>query len=111
MNFTLQFPTRLHEQVAETAYAFFHAQPAVDTVLVTNSCARGQAVRESDLDMHILVRPDTPEAEMARLEAEFKRSIAASPLLREFLQLGRFVHLHLDVSKGQFTPEVWDDGG
>lgn len=65
---TLIFPTALHEQAAETAYRFFRPQAAVDTVLVTNSCARGQAVPESDLDMAVLIRPGTSEQEGKQLE-------------------------------------------
>jgi len=111
MDFSLRFPTRLHEQAAETAYAFFHALPAVDTILVTNSCARGQAVPESDLDMAVLVLPDTTDEEIARLMSLWKDEVANSPVLHEFLQTGMFAHLHLDLIKGLYSPEVWDDGG
>jgi predicted nucleotidyltransferase len=65
----LRFPTLLHQQAAETAYCFFRIQPTVDTVLIVNSVARGQAVPESDLDMAVLVHPETPGEEIARLEA------------------------------------------
>ena len=53
----LQFPTGLHQQVAEIARGYFGAMPQVDTVLVVNSCARGQATADSELDMAILSRP------------------------------------------------------
>jgi len=52
------FPTVLHHDAAEIVQDYFSAFPIIDTVLVVNSCARGLAVPESDLDFAILVRPD-----------------------------------------------------
>lgn len=108
---SLRFPTPLHEQAAQTACQFFRSQPAVDTVLVVNSCARGQATPESDLDMAVLVRPGTPGAEIARLEALWQEQLATHDLLRRFRQSGKHAHVHLDLVTGQYTPTEWDDGG
>jgi len=83
----------------------------VDTVLVVNSCARGQATPESDLDMAVLVHPETPGEEIARLEALWQEQLATHDLLRRFRQSGEHAHVHLDVVRGQYTPETWDDGG
>lgn len=110
-DFALRFPTRLHEDVAETAYAFFQAFPAVDTILIINSCARGQAVPESDLDMGVLVRPETTGEEIARLEGLWKQEALGSAIVQAYLKTGKFAHLHLDLFKGEYFPEVWDDGG
>ncbi len=107
----LRFPTPLHEQAAETAYRFFDPQPAVDTVLVVNSVARGQATPESDLDMAVLVRPGTRGEEIARLEALWQEHLATHDLLRRFQQSGKHAHVHLDLVAGQYTPTEWDDGG
>ena len=109
--FTLKFPTPLHEQAAQIAYRFFQPESAVDTVLVVNSCARGQAVPESDLDMAVLVRPDVPEEEVTRLEGLWRQELAANEVLRRYQQSGEHAHVHLDVVRGKYTPEVWDDGG
>ena len=108
---SLKFPTLLHEQAAETAYRFFQPQSAIDTVLVVNSCARGQALPESDLDMAVLLRPGTPEEEVARLEASWRQELAANDVLRRYQESGKLAHLHLDLIRGQYIPEVWDDGG
>jgi len=51
------FPTPAHESAARLVDDFFAAQSSVDTVLVVNSCARGTATPESDLDLAILVEP------------------------------------------------------
>ena len=107
----LKFPTSLHEQAAETAYEFFAPQSAVDTVLVVNSCARGQAVPESDLDMAVLLDPDVPETEATRLERLWGQALAENRVLLAFQDIGEHAHVHLDLVRGKYTPEVWDDGG
>lgn len=112
MNYpSLKFPTLLHQQAAEAACRFFQPQPAVDTVLVVNSCARGQAVPESDLDMAVLVKPEAPGEEVARLEGLWRQELADHDALRRFQQSGKLAHVHLDLVRGQYTPEAWDDGG
>lgn len=63
------FPTILHQDTAELVRDYFLTIQNVDTVLVVNSCARGQAVPESDLDFAVLVKPETTRAEIGDIEA------------------------------------------
>jgi hypothetical protein len=83
----------------------------VDTVLVVNSCARGRAVPESDLDLAVLVKPAVTESGVSGLEASWREFLAGEPLFGEFQRSGRFTKVHLDVFDGRMTPAVWDDGG
>lgn len=105
------FPTAQHQQAAETAARFFEGRSLVDSVLVTNSIARGNAVPGSDLDMNVLLGADASQAQADELQAEWDGFRAADPILRAFEASGPFMHVHLDVTLGQFVPEVWDDGG
>jgi predicted nucleotidyltransferase len=107
----LQFPTALHQQVAEMARSFFAEMPQVDTVLVVNSCARGQATADSDLDMAILMQPDTPSQELRDLETHWLQYAAAQPIVAAFKQHSRFSAVHLDLIDGRYVPTTWDDGG
>ena len=68
------FPTNLHEDVALKTKEYFLKSRNVDTVLIVNSCARGQAVAESDLDLAILVTQDTSPAEIRQLESGWEPS-------------------------------------
>lgn len=108
---SLGFPTALHQQVAQLAKSFFEVRSEVDTVLVVNSCARGQAAAESDLDLAVLVAPNTSVHDTQTLEAEWRAYASADPIVTQFRHSGRFTQVHLDVFDGQFTPTVWDDGG
>ncbi|TLN23438.1 hypothetical protein FDZ74_03970 [bacterium] len=105
------FPTDQHRQAAETAARFFAGRDLVDSVLVTNSIARGVAVAGSDLDMNVLLAAGAGKARADALQGEWDVFRATDPRLLAFEASGPFVHLHLDVTLGQFVPAVWDDGG
>lgn len=105
------FPTEKHLQAAETAARFFAGRGLVDSVLVTNSIARGTAVPESDLDMNVLLDETATLPQADALQAEWDAFHATDPLLNAFEASGPFMHVHLDVTLGQFVPEAWDDGG
>lgn len=107
----LEYPTLFHAEAAQTARDFFAASPLVDTVLLTNSCARGVAVPESDLDMQILAVPHATPREREALLLAWQAHAKTLPAVQRFLQSGPFAHIHLDIADGVFTPQVWDDGG
>jgi predicted nucleotidyltransferase len=111
MTLTPIFPTKLHEQAAGTVREFFKNIPNVDTVLVVNSCARGQAVPESDLDFAILVKPETPPPEVMNIETAWQVYAGTQPVLLKYRDLTPSAHLHLDVITGQYSPAIMEDGG
>ncbi len=111
MQFSLAFPTDLHRRSAEVAREFFLTSPIVDTILVTNSCARGQATLESDLDMAILLKPSVPVEEAQDLETKWQKVLHTHPVIAEFRDSRRFMQIHLDLISGIYTPSIWDDGG
>ncbi len=75
MTFIPKFPTRLHQDTAELIRDYFLTISNVDTVLVVNSCARGQAVPESDLDFAILVKPGTTVTEIKNIHTGVIRGL------------------------------------
>jgi predicted nucleotidyltransferase len=105
------FPTLIHQRAAEAVINFFRPYDHVEAVLVTNSCARGTATSESDLDMAVLISPDTSTTERLGLEKSWQAFSAADKVFRSLRQAGRFTGVHLDLFDGRFTPNVWDDGG
>lgn len=105
------FPTSRHRQAAETAARFFAGRGLVDSVLVANSIARGMAAPESDLDMNVLLDMAASQLQADALQAEWNAFRVTDPLLNAFEASGPFMHVHLDVTLGQFVPEAWDDGG
>jgi predicted nucleotidyltransferase len=111
MDSPISFPTPLHKQVAELVTTFFMPNEQVDSVLVVNSCARGQAISESDLDLAVLLIPSATAQDVQDLESSWKNLLASQPLLLQFKRSSRFAQVHLDFFNGEMLPTVWDDGG
>jgi len=90
---------------------FFVARAPVDTVLVVNSCARGTATRESDLDVAILVEASMTHAERQTLKAGWRAFAEGHPVVAKLQACGPFARLHVGIFNGEFVPRRWDDGG
>jgi hypothetical protein len=110
MTFKPIFPTSLHQDTAELVKNYFLNIPSVDTVLVVNSCARGHAVPESDLDFAILVKPDTTKTEIETIEVTWKTYYNTQPTFLKYKQSNQFAHLHLDIIDGNYTPTILEVG-
>jgi hypothetical protein len=105
-----QFPTPIHQQAAEEVVSFAQTLP-VQAVLLVNSCARGKAIAQSDLDFALLIDPELPTSEQQWLDHAWRQRYHSAPIFRELQRLGPFVGVHLDFFDGQWNPEIWDEGG
>jgi predicted nucleotidyltransferase len=110
MTFKPTFPTSLHQDSAELIRDYFLRIPNVDTVLVVNSCARGQAVPESDLDFAILVNPNTTSTEIKKIEVAWQTYSNSQPTFLKYKQSNPFAHLHLDIIDGNYIPTILEIG-
>lgn len=104
------FPTNIHKDCAGLIADYFSKLSSIDTVLVVNSCARGQAVPESDLDFAILAKPGTTPAEITAIEHAWQLYQEKQPTIITYKQSGAFAHLHLDIIDGNYTPAVMGNG-
>ena len=110
MTFKPGFPTKPHRDTAELIRDYFLATPGVDTVLVVNSCARGQAVPESDLDFAILMRPGATMVEITNIEKSWQIYLEMQPAFLKYKQSNQFAHLHLDIIDGNYKPTKLEKG-
>jgi hypothetical protein len=99
------FPTPLHHDTAQIVKDYFLAIPHTDTVLAVNSCARGQAVPQSDLDFAILVQPDTTPKQIANIEHKWQVYAQKHKTIVKYKASSPFAHLHLDIINGKYTPQ------
>jgi predicted nucleotidyltransferase len=106
----VEFPTLLHGQAAE-AVVEFSMRSEVEAVVLVNSCARGTALPESDLDVALLVDPALSAEDRRSMEQAWKGWYESRAIFRELERLSRFTRIHLDLFDGIFRPEPWDDGG
>jgi predicted nucleotidyltransferase len=110
MTYKPSFPTTLHQDTAELVRDYFLAMSNVDTVLVVNSCARGQAVPESDLDIAVLVKPQTTPAQIENIETAWLSYSVNQPTFSKYKNSNQFAHLHLDIIDGRYTPTILEIG-
>lgn len=111
MSNTFAFPTLIHQQVSEKIVDHFSRLPQVHAVLLVNSCARGVATPESDLDIAVLIDTKVSRKNQILLEDDWREFYMTQPVFDQIKQAGRFSGVHLDFFDGQWTPEKWDDGG
>jgi len=104
------FPTSLHKDTAELVADYFSKISLIDTVLVVNSCARGQAVPESDLDFAILAKPGIIPKEIKDIEYSWQLFQEDQPTISAFKQSGPYAHLHLDIIQGNYIPAAMGNG-
>lgn len=106
------YPTPQHAASAQVIADFFSRRPEPEAVLLTCSCARGKATRESCLDIAILISPDLDAAGQAALEQAWLDFQAGSTEIRAQAALGRFTHVDLDFITGVFEPPYhgWTSG-
>jgi hypothetical protein len=104
------FPTLLHGQAAE-AVVEFSLRSEVEAVLLVNSCARGVAIAESDLDLALLIDPALGPEHRRSMEQSFRAWYESRSVFRDLEKLSRFTRVHLDLFDGVFHPCTWDDGG
>jgi predicted nucleotidyltransferase len=104
------FPTKLHRDAAEIVRDYFKTIPETDTVLVVNSCARGQAVPESDLDFAVLVSPETTAAQINIINSAWQAFSGSQPAIVKYKQSNTYAHLHLDVINGNYIPAILEPG-
>jgi predicted nucleotidyltransferase len=104
------FPTLVHGHAAE-AVVEFATRSEVEAVVLVNSCARGTATPESDLDVALLVDPAMSPEHRRSMEQSWRAWYESRSVFRDLEQLSRFSRIHLDVFDGDFKPATWDDGG
>jgi len=108
MNIQPAYPTVEHKQAAEAIVAFFSQQADVDAVLLTCSCARGKASKDSCLDIVILANAGA----FARLEQKWEAFYATEPCFQALLNIGKYSHVDLEFINGMFQqpPHGWTTG-
>lgn len=90
------YPTPEHAAAAESICAFFAGRRETGAVVLVNSCARGRATPESDLDMVVLAPSGQVTAE---LQACWELFRAQDAHIAALLALGPLQVLHLDVEE------------
>lgn len=90
---------------------YFSSMEYADTLLAVNSCARGAAVAESDLDLAILLKPGTSPKERIQAEEHWHTWSGKDSRIVNYLQSNQFAQLHFDFIDGNYSPSLIEPGG
>jgi hypothetical protein len=106
------YPSPEHEAAAEVVHDYFSDAEGAEAVLLTNSCARGRASRDSCLDMAVLFAHEKLARDRNVIEARWQAFHDAHPAFEALSKVGAYAELHLDFIDGRFAPEVrgWTSG-
>ncbi len=102
------YPSPEHARAAEAVVEFFSRLPETDAVLLTCSCARGKASRDSCLDVSVLV----PAPERERIEKLWQLHHREAEVYRQLEAVGRYSEVDLVILDGTFEPRPrgWTSG-
>lgn len=96
------YPSPAHAQAARAITGFFAGRWGVDAVLLTCSCARGKATRDSCLDIAVLVSADLSQSARQLAETAWEGEYATNPVFEQLRQTGLYSHVDLSFHNGEF---------
>jgi predicted nucleotidyltransferase len=108
----IKYPTLEHEIAAEAIVDFFSKCSHVEAVILKGSCARGEATRDSCLDIAILMRPKDFSIKKDELENHWSKFYETTKVFKSLEQVGKYSQVDLDFIDGDFRPKFhgWTSG-
>jgi len=103
------YPTIQHENAAKRLVEIFSKDKKVMSILLTCSCARGKASKDSCLDICIIVKT---KADIKKIEDKFKEIYKTDKVFIELSRVGKYSHIDLEVTDGKIkiTERGWTSG-
>lgn len=92
------YPTKEHENAANKMVEILSKDKGVLSILLTNSCVRGMATKDSCLDMEIIIKNIKNKEKMKDKIEKLDNTV------KEFIELkkvGKFSHMDIHVSDGK----------
>ena len=100
------YPSAEYDQAARAVVDFF-SEKVVDAVILTCSCARGKASRDSCLDISILLPLENFTARRDALESQWDQFYESEEIFGHLHRVGKYSHVDLDFTDGHFQPQDW----
>ena len=99
------YPTLQHEQSAQAVVDYFKIHSEVLAVLLTCSCARGKATRDSCLDLAVLIPPELSQPDRYQLKHDWQSFYRSEAVFARQEEVGAFSQVDLEFHTGEFSPE------
>jgi predicted nucleotidyltransferase len=109
---SLQFPTDAHRNAAAACALFFSNIKDIQAVLLTCSCARGKATKDSCVDIAVLQYPDTPTLIKQEILTLWNNEYITNDVYSPLKSTGKYSMIDLVVFDGNFREDLheWTSG-
>lgn len=98
----IKYPTELHQKAAEEITDFFSRIEETSAVLLTCSCARGKAVKDSCLDIAVLHDPSATENRLTETKEAWNKEHLTNKIYEELRKIGKYSQIDLEFINGDF---------
>jgi predicted nucleotidyltransferase len=107
-----EYPTVEHEAASKAIVDFFSKAVDVEAVILTGSCARGKATKDSCLDITVLLSQKMALQNRSELDRRWSGFYENSAVFDRLRRVGAFSHVDLDFVDGCFVPKprTWTSG-
>jgi predicted nucleotidyltransferase len=107
------YPTKEHENASKKIIEIFSKDKRVMAILLTCSCARGKASKDSCLDMCVMTRNEKDAMKMTKEFNTYKKFEKVKiKEFRELKNVGKYSNLEVSFTSGKISPTVrgWTSG-
>ena len=94
------YPTIQHEKAANRMVEIFSKDKCVMSMLLTCSCARGKASKDSCLDLCILAKN---KDDIKKIKRKFNKIYNQDKIFKDLSRVGKYSHIDLDITDGKIT--------
>jgi hypothetical protein len=100
----IKYPTEQHAKSAKKIAEYFSEVKSISAVLLTNSCARNKATKDSGLDIVILMQPSNVR-EIKAIELSWNNYRDRETIFHDLSASGKYSDIDLAFTTGEFKPE------
>lgn len=106
------YPTPEHAEAAAFIIEHFSNNKYIKAILLTGSCARNKATKDSCLDIALLVKPEVYNKRKVELEEQWDPIYTKEIVIKKLESVGVYSHVDLDIIDGVFTQKYhsWTSG-
>jgi len=104
----MDYPTQEHKEAAEAIVEHLSNWPEIEAILLTCSCARGRATRDSCLDVAALVLPGISRQQMDSVQKRWDKCCTSERVFQDLRQVGAYSLAEVEFCDGVFDPSGHD---
>jgi predicted nucleotidyltransferase len=92
------YPSQFHEDATYAVVKHFRGKPFIKAILLTNSCARGKATKDSCVDMTVVHEPSISTQAYAEMKQSFSDFFSQEPIFESIKKVGKYSEMEVDFT-------------